>query len=47
MKDELDQLLKSLHLRRVGELFEEESKRAEKQKPSYEEFCTRLFRAQW
>ena len=37
MKDELEQLLKSLHLRRVAELFEEESKRAEKQKPTYEE----------
>ena len=47
MKDELEQLLKSLHLRRVAELFEEESKRAEKQKPTYEEFCTRLMRAQW
>lgn len=47
MKDELEQLLKNLHLRRVAELFEEESKRAEKQKPTYEEFCTRLFRAQW
>lgn len=47
MKDELEQLLKSLHLRRVAELFEEESKRAEKQKPTYEEFCTRLLRAQW
>jgi hypothetical protein len=29
MKDELEQLLKNLHLRRVAELFEEESKRAE------------------
>jgi DNA replication protein DnaC len=47
MKDELDQLLKNLHLRRIAELFDEESKRAEKQKPSYEEFCTRLMRAQW
>ena len=47
MKDELEQLLKNLHLRRVAELFEEESKRAEKQKPTYEEFCTRLLRAQW
>jgi DNA replication protein DnaC len=47
MKDELEQLLRSLHLRRVAELFEEESKRAEKQKPTYEEFCTRLLRAQW
>jgi len=47
MKDELEQLLKSLHLRRIAELFEEESKRAEKQKPTYEEFCTRLLRAQW
>jgi DNA replication protein DnaC len=47
MKDELEQLLNNLHLRRVAELFEEESKRAEKQKPTYEEFCTRLLRAQW
>ncbi|MGA9524253.1 MAG: ATP-binding protein, partial [Myxococcaceae bacterium] len=47
MKDELEQLLRSLHLRKVAELFDEEVKRAEKQKVTYEEFCSRLFRAQW
>src|SRR5579859_2190001 len=47
MKDELEQLLKSLHLKCVLELFEDEAKRAEKQKLSYQEFCCRLFRAQW
>ena len=47
MKDETEQLLKNLHLRCIAELFDEESKRAEKQKPSYEEFVGRLLRAQW
>jgi DNA replication protein DnaC len=47
MKDELEQLLRALHLRKVAELFDEEAKRAEKQKLSYQEFCCRLFRAQW
>jgi DNA replication protein DnaC len=47
MNDELEQLLKSLHLKRVAELFDEESKRAEKQKLSYQELFCRLFRAQW
>lgn len=47
MKDELEQLLRALHLRRVSELFDEEVKRADKQKVSHEEFCCRLLRAQW
>ena len=47
MKDELEQLLKSLHLKRVAELFDEECKRAEKQKLSYQELWCRLLRAQW
>jgi DNA replication protein DnaC len=47
MKDELEQLLKSLHLRRIAEMLEEELKRTEKQKSTYEEFLTRLLRAQW
>lgn len=47
MKDELEQLLKNLHLHRIAELFDEESKRSDKQKSTYDEFCTRLFRAQW
>ena len=47
MKDELEQLFKSLHLKRVAELFDEECKRAEKQKVSYQELWARLLRAQW
>lgn len=47
MKDELEQLLRNLHLRRIGELFDEEVKRAEKQKLGHEEFLCRLLRAQW
>jgi len=47
MKDELEHLFKSLHLKRVAELFEEESKRAEKQKVSHQELWARLLRAQW
>ena len=38
MKDELEQLFKSLHLKKMAELFDEECKRAEKQKLSYQEF---------
>ncbi|MCI0569385.1 MAG: IS21-like element helper ATPase IstB [Myxococcaceae bacterium] len=47
MKDELEQLLKSLHLKKVAELFDEECARADTQKLTYQEFCCRLFRAQW
>jgi DNA replication protein DnaC len=47
MKDELEQLLRSLHLKKVAELFDEECARAEKQKLSYQELFCRLLRAQW
>jgi DNA replication protein DnaC len=47
MKDELEQLLQSLHLKKVAELFDEEVKRAEKQGLSHEELWCRLLRAQW
>jgi len=47
MKDELEHLLKSLRLRKVAELFDEEVKRAEKQDLSYQELWCRLLRAQW
>jgi DNA replication protein DnaC len=47
MKDELEQLLRSLHLRKVSELFDDEVKRAEKQQSSYQEVWCRLLRAQW
>jgi len=47
MKDELEQLLRSLHLRKIAEIFDEEVKRAEKDKLSYQELLARLLRAQW
>jgi DNA replication protein DnaC len=47
MTDELDQLLKSLRLRKVAELFDAEVKRAEKDKLSHQELLARLLRAQW
>jgi DNA replication protein DnaC len=47
MKDELEQLLRNLHLRKVAELFDEAVKRAEKEKLSYPELWCRLLRAQW
>lgn len=47
MKDDLDQLLRSLHMRKIAEIFDEEVKRAEKADTSYQEFVARLMRAQW
>jgi DNA replication protein DnaC len=47
MNDEVEQLLKSLHLRRIAEILDEEIKRAEKDDLSYQEFFVRLLRAQW
>ena len=47
MNDELDQLLKSLHLKRIREILDDELKHADEQQPSYTEFLARLLRAQW
>jgi DNA replication protein DnaC len=47
MTDELEQLLRSLHLRRMAQVVDEEIHTATKQDPSYEEFLLRLLRAQW
>jgi DNA replication protein DnaC len=47
MKDDLEQLLRSLHLRKIAEIFDEEAERAEKAESSYQEFIARLLRAQW
>jgi DNA replication protein DnaC len=47
MKDEIEQLLRSLHLRRIAEIWEEEMKRAQKAGASYQELVARLLRAQW
>jgi len=45
--DELDQLLKNLHLKRILEIYDEQVGAAEKEDISYAEFLTRLLRAQW
>jgi DNA replication protein DnaC len=47
MKDDVAQLLKSLRLKKMAELFDEEVKRAEQQGLSYQAFIARLLRAQW
>lgn len=47
MNDEIEQLLQSLHLRRIAEIFDEELERAQKSDLSYQELFARLLRAQW
>ena len=47
MTEELEQLLKNLHLKRILELYEQQLCTAEKEDVSYSEFLTRLLRAQW
>ena len=47
MNDELDQLLRSLHLGRIREILEKELAEAEKKDLSYTELLLRLLRAQW
>jgi hypothetical protein len=47
LNDELEQLLKNLHLKRILEIYPEQASAAEKEDVSYSEFLTRLLRAQW
>jgi len=47
MKDDLEQLLRLLHLRKVAELWDESVTKAEKEGLSYNAFLTRLLRAEW
>ena len=47
MKDDLEQLLKNLHLGRMAEILDQELVEAAKEQPSYDEFLARLLRAQW
>jgi DNA replication protein DnaC len=47
MNDELDQLLRCLHLRRIREILDKELAEAEKKDLSYTDFLLRLLRAQW
>lgn len=45
--DELEQLLRNLHLGRIAEILEKELADAEKQQHGYADFLVRLLRAQW
>lgn len=47
VNEELDQLLKNLHLKRVRELLDEELSHATDQDLGYQDFLLRLLRAQW
>jgi DNA replication protein DnaC len=47
MTDELEQLLRNLHLRKMAEILDQEIRTATKRDISYEELLLRLLRAQW
>jgi DNA replication protein DnaC len=47
MNDDLEQLLRNLHLGRVREIYDAQLKEAEKEDVSYTEFVLRLLRPQW
>ena len=47
LSEELEQLLKNLHLHRILAIMSEQLSSAEKEDVSYTEFLTRLLRAQW
>jgi len=46
-RDEIDQLLKNLHLKRIAEVLDPELQNANEKQLSYEAFLVRLLRAQW
>jgi len=47
MNDEVEQLLKSLHLSKIAEIMDEEITKAEKKDAGYQELIAILLRAQW
>lgn len=47
MNDDLEQLTKNLHLRRIHEILDKELVRANKQEPSYATFLARLLREEY
>lgn len=47
MNDDLEQLLKNLHLRKIVEIYDDTVARAEKEQPSYTDFLLSLLRPQW
>lgn len=47
MNDDLEQLLRSLHLKRIAEILDEELARAEKKQMAFTTLLARLLRAEW
>jgi DNA replication protein DnaC len=47
MTEELEQLLRNLRLIKILEIYNDVLRQAEKEDPSYSEFCLRLLRPQW
>jgi hypothetical protein len=47
MKEELEQLMKSLRMKRTIETYAEQLKAAEKEDIPYSDFLARLLRAEW
>ncbi len=47
MTEELEQLMKNLHLKRTIEIYDEQLKAADKEDASYSDFLVRLLRAEW
>lgn len=47
MTEDLEQLLKNLHLKRILEIYDEQLRTTEKEELAYSEFVVRLLRAQW
>ena len=47
MKDDLEQLLNNLHLRKIAEIFDEQAAKADTEGLSYGTFFARLLRAEW
>jgi DNA replication protein DnaC len=47
MDEELEQLLKNLHLKKILEILDEELRIADEKQHTYTEFAVRLLRAQW
>ncbi len=47
MTEELEQLLKNLHLKKITEILDDETQRADRDQIPYQEFLLRLIRPQW
>ncbi len=47
MTEELEQLLKNLHLKKILEILDDETQRADRDQIPYQEFLLRLVRPQW